>query len=352
MFSQLKASRPGAPQLGTTPDRPARPARFGVPARAVRPLGFVALAAAAAIAVAGCKPGVYTSSSSGSGSGSQSGMSSSALSLAAQQTQQMRSFSADVEIQATGALNATLTGTLHEVTTPSPVMSLRANAGALGNIRVIVSNGMAYLKSPFLTHAYGKPWVMGSMNTMSSTSGLNLGPLLGLLSTSSPLVQVPLFSQGTNIRMMGHSMMDGSRMSEFGGHYMLSHVLGSLNSQLQPSMQSVMNSGISMTRFRAWMDSTHQVRKLVLIEIGNNTKITITLVITSVNQPMRIMMPSTTLIFVLGGATPAPTPTPSMTVTPTVQPTVTTTPTMGATPTPGATSTPTPVPSGTGPTHW
>jgi len=336
VFSQLKASRPGAPQLGTTPDRPARPARFGVPARAVRPLGFVALAAAAAIAVAGCKPGVYTSSSSGSGSGSQSGMSSSALSLAAQQTQQMRSFSADVEIQATGALNATLTGTLREVTTPSPVMSLHANAGALGHIRVIVSNGMAYLKSPFLMHAYGKPWVMGSMNTMSSTSGLNLGPLLGLLSTSSPLVQVPLFSQGTNIRMMGHSMMDGSRMSEFGGHYMLSHVLGSLNSQLQPSMQSVMNSGISMTRFRAWMDSTHQVRKLVLIEIGNNTKITITLVITSVNQPMRIMMPSTTLIFVLGGATPAPTPTPSMTVTPTVQPTVTTTPTMGATPTPGA----------------
>ena len=229
MFSQLKARRTGAPQPGTTQDRPARPARFGVPARAVRPLGFVAVAAAAAIAVAGCKPGVYTSNSSSGSHGA--GMSSaSALSLAAQQTQQIRSFSANVEIQATGALNATLTGTLHEVTTPSPVMSLRANAGALGNIRVIVSNGMAYLKSPFLMHAYGKPWVMGSMNTMSSTSGLNLGPLLGLLSTSSPLVQVPLFSQGSNIRMMGHSMMDGSRMSEWGGHYMLSHVLGSLNS--------------------------------------------------------------------------------------------------------------------------
>ena len=354
MFSQLKARRPGAPQPGTTQDRPARPARFGVPARAVRPLGFVAVAAAAAIAVAGCKPGVYTSNSSSGSNGA--GMSSaSALSLAAQQTQQIRSFSANVQIQATGALNATLTGTLREVTAPSPVMSLRANAGALGNIRVIVSNGMAYLKSPFLMHAYGKPWVMGSMNTMSSTSGLNLGPLLGLLSTSSPLVQVPLFSQGTNIRMMGHSMMDGSRMSEWGGHYMLSHVLGSLNAQLQPSMQSVMNSGITMTRFRAWMNPTHQLSKLVLIEIGNNTKVTITLVITSINQSMHIRVPSATLIFVLGGATPAPTP--SMTVTPTVQPTVTTTPTMAATPTPGATSTgvtstPAPVPTGTGPTHW
>ena len=40
--------------------------------------------------------------------------------------------------------------------------------------------------------------------------------------------------------------------------------------------------------------------KLVLIEIGNNTKITITLVITSINQQMHIRMPSTTLVFILG----------------------------------------------------
>jgi hypothetical protein len=353
VFSQLKARRPGAPQLGTTQDRPARPARFGVPARAVRPLGFAAVAAVAAITVAGCKPGMY--STSGSGSGSQSGMSSSsALSLAAQQTQQMRSFSANVAIQATGALNATLTGTLHEVTSPSTMMSLHANAGALGNIRVILANGMAYMKNHFLMNQYGKPWVMGSMSSMSNTSGLNLGPLLGLLSTSSPLVQTSLFSQGSNVRMMGHSMMNGSRMSEWGGHYMLSNVMSSLNSSLQPGMQSVMNSGVNMTRFRVWMDNTHTVRKLVLIEVGNNTHITITLVITSINRPMHIMMPSTTLIFVLGGATP--TPTPSMTVTPTVTPTATATPTMGATPTATATatatSTPTPVPSGAGPTHW
>ena len=215
---------------------------------------------------------------------------------------------------------------------------------------------MAYLKSPFMMREYGKPWVMGSMSSMSSTSGLNLGPLLSLLSTSSPLVQVPLFSQAQNTRMMGHSMMNGMRMSEWGGHYMLSNVLGSLNSSMQPSFQSMMNSGLSMTRFRAWMDSSHMVRKLVLIEQGANTRIVITLVITSINQPMHIMMPSTTLIFILPGTTAAATPTPSMMVTPTVRPTVTATPTMGATPvatsTTGVTSTPTPVPTGAGPTHW
>jgi hypothetical protein len=355
VFSQLKTRQSGAPQPGTTQDRPTRPARFGVPPRAVRPLGFAAVAAVAAITVAGCKPGVYTSTpSSGLPSGTSS---SSALSLAAQQTQQIRSFTADLQIQATGALNTTLTGTLHEVTTPTPLIAIRANAGALGNIRVILSNGTAYLRSPFLTRSYGKPWVEGSTSAMSSTSGLNLGPLLGLLSTSSPLVQTPLFSQASNVRLMGHSLVDGSRTSEWGGHYMLSNVMGSLNSSLQPSFQSVMNSGISMTRFRTWTDSSNQVRKLVLIEVGNNTKITITLVITSINQPLHITMPSTTLIFVLGGATPTATPTPSIMVTPTAKPTVTGTPTLGGTPTPTATSTgvpgtPAPVPTGAGPTHW
>jgi hypothetical protein len=356
VFSQLKARRSGAPEEGTTRVRPSQTVRFGVPARAVRPLGFAAVAVAAAVTVAGCKPGTYSGASS---SGSHSGITSSAsaFSLASQQTQSIRSFSADLEVQATGALNATLTGTLHEVTAPTPIIAIHAQAGGLGNIRVILTNGMAYLKSPFMMRAHGKPWVMGSMSSMSSSSGLNLGPLLSLLSTSSPLVQVPLFSQAQNTRMMGHSMMmNGMRMSEWGGHYMLSNVLGSLNSSLQPSFQTMMNSGLSMTRFRAWMDSSHMVRKLVLIEQGANTRIVITLVITSINQPMHIMMPSTTLIFILPGTTGAATPTPSMTVTPTVRPTVTATPTMGATPVPtstmGATSTPTPVPTGAGPTHW
>ena len=84
------------------------------------------------------------------------------------------------------------------------------------------------------------------------------------------------------------------------------------------------------------------MRKLVLIEIGNNTRITITLVITSINQPMHIKMPSTTVIFVLGGATP--TPTPSMTVTPTAKPTTAATPTPTARA--GRDRTPAPVPTG------
>lgn len=345
MFSQLKARRPGIPRKGTTI------------ARAARPLGFAAVAVAAAVTVAGCKPGSITSASSNGShhfGSTTTGASMSPLTLAAQQSQQIRSFTANLEIQASGALNATLTGILKEVTTPSPLISVRAHAGALGSIRLILSNGMVYLKSPLMAGMYPKPWVQGPASAMSNMSGLNLGPLLGLLQTSSPSVQLPLFSQGSNVRQMAQMGSMGTGMTEFGGHYRLSSALGNLSAGLQPSMQSVMNSGLNMTRFRVWMDHRHMVRKLVLIVLGRHTRIVITLVITSVNRPVHIQLPRAPLIFILGSATPTPSMTPS--TTPTMMPSAKPTTSMMPTPTPtstvpGMAGTPTPAPS-SAPTHW
>jgi hypothetical protein len=350
VFSQLKACQPAGPRKGTF-------------ARAARPLGFAAVAVAAAVTVAGCKPGSITSASptgvphsrATTSGPTSTGPPMSALSLAAQQSQQIRSFTASLAIQASGALTATLTGTLKEVTTPSPLISVRAHAGALGSIRLILANDMVYLKSPLLAGMYHKPWVGGPATAMSNMSGLSLGPLPGLLQTSSPSVQLPLLSQGLHVRQMG-SMgamgAMGSGLTEFGGHYRLSSALHSLSAGLQPSMRSVMDSGVSMTRFRVWMDRGHMVRKLVLIAAGQHTRIVITLVITSVNRPVRIQLPRPALIFILGSATPAPSMTPTM--MPSAQPTTTVMPTATPTPAstvPGMAGTPTPVPS-SAPTHW
>ena len=347
MFSQLKACRPGLPRKGP-----------GI-ARAARPLGFATVAVAAAVTVAGCKPGSITSASPGGShhvGSTATGPSMSALSLAAQQSQQIRSFTANLEIRASGALNATLIGTLKEATTPSPLISVRARAGALGSIRLILANGMVYLKSPLLAGMYHKPWVQGPASAMGGMSGVSLGPLLGLLQTSSPAVQLPLFSHGMNVRQMGRmSSMGsmgsmGSGMTEFGGHYLLSSAMHSVAAGLQPGLQSVMNSGLNMTRFRVWMGRGHTVRKLVLIVLGRHTRIVITLVITSVNRPVRIQLPPAALIFILGSAAPTPSMTPTM--MPSAQPTTSMMPTPAPTGTvPGMAGTPTPAPS-SGPTHW
>ena len=343
MFSQLKARRPGVPQQGTS-DRPAQSARFGVPARAVRPLGIAAVAVAAAVTIAGCKPGSFSgASSTGSGLGTTTSSSSvgQIFSLAAQQTQQVNTFSATVQITATGATTANLLGTMNEVaTTPTaPTISLVANAGQLGRVKIILSNGMAYMRSPFFRSYYQHPWIEGTMSSMSS-SGLNLGPLLALLEGSSPLLQTQLFPYGSNMRFMGSSYFDGYHMREYGGHYVLADILSHLSSDMQPTVQSWMNDGLSMTRFRAWMDPSHMVRKLVLIETVNGTTFTITINLTSFNQPMHIAMPAVTNIFILNGTT-------GTTTTPTTG--VTTTPTPVSTVPAGTTPTSTP---SSMPTHW
>jgi len=142
----------------------------------------------------------------------------------------------------------------------------------------------------------------------------------------------------------------GSGMTEFGGHYLLSSAMHSVAAGLQPGLQSVMNSGLNMTRFRVWMGRGHTVRKLVLIVLGRHTRIVITLVITSVNRPVRIQLPPAALIFILGSAAPTPSMTPTM--MPSAQPTTSMMPTPAPTGTvPGMAGTPTPAPS-SAPTHW
>ncbi len=358
MFSQLKAPRPGDPQQGTTA-RPAQSRRFGRPARAVRPLGIAAVAVAAAVTVAGCKTSIATGASgTGSGLGTTASASSvgQILTLAAQQAQQVTTFSANVQITATGATNANLFGTMNEVaTTPTaPTLSIMANAGQLGNVKIILtSNGMAYMRSPFFMSAYGHRWIGSPMTNMSGNSGLNLGPLLALLQGSSPLVQTQLFPMGSNMRYMGSSFFGGHRMREFGGHLVLANILNRVSSGLQPMVQSWMNAGINMTRFRMWLTPQNMVSKLVLIEVAGNTTFTITLTINSFNQPMHIAMPPATVVFILPGTgtgTGTVTPTPTMAATPAAQPTTAgMTPTTSPTPasTAPAGSTPT-----TMPTHW
>ena len=361
MFSQLKARRPGHPQQGTRSGRRAQPSRFGGPARAVRPLGFAAVAVAAAVTVAGCKPGSYSgasSSDSNSGTTWSSSLSSSAgqiLTLAAQQAQQVTTFSANVRITATGTTNASLSGTMNEVATSasSPTMSITANAGQLGNVKIILSNGMAYMRSPFFMNAYHHRWIEGTTSNLSRSSGVNLGPLLALLEGSSPAMQTQLFPYGSNMRYMGSSSFDGYRMREYGGHYVLADILSRLPSSMQPTVQSWMNSGLSMTRFRAWMDPSHMVRKLVLIETVNGTTFTITLTLNSVNRAMHIAMPPSTVVFILPGTgSVTATPTPAMAATPTARPTTAMTPAPASTvPATGSTPVATAAPSSM-PTHW
>ena len=45
------------------------------------------------------------------------------------------------------------------------------------------------------------------------------------------------------------------------------------------------------THFDAWIDGQHQVRKIITTEAGSSTRITTTIVITAINQPVSIRLP-------------------------------------------------------------
>jgi hypothetical protein len=323
--------------------------------KAVHLARVTGVAVAAALALAGCRAGGSGASATGPPAATTAPAGTapaSALGLAAQHSQQIRSFTAQLGIQATGALTATLSGTLREVTRPTPLIAIRASGGSLGPVRLLLSNDTVFLNSPLLAGRYHKPWTEGSAQAVSAALGRGLGPLLGLLQTSSPVVQVPLFSQGKNVRRI-RGMSGGT--VEFGGHYLLTDVIGHLAAGLRPSLQALQGSGVSLTRFRAWLGRAHEVRRLVLIEVGNAARITITLAVTSVNRPVHVQLPPSTQIFVLGTSTAPSAPATAPGMTPAMMP-ATPAPSSGgpaARPSggPGMTGPPARVPSGA-PTHW
>lgn len=292
--------------------------------------------------------------------------------LAAQQSQQIRSFTGLLSIQATGALNLSLFGTVAEVSQPTPLVEVQAKVTGLpGELTAILNGTTAYLKSSFLTRSQSRPWAQMPYSSMpsssmmnsssssgvnsSSSSGVNLGSVLQQLLAAGPQAQTQMFTAAPSMQSLGTSMIGGIPSSEFAGSYSLGTAMTKLSSSLQPTVQSEMNSGITKTQFWVWIGKAHHmVRKLVLVEFANKTKITITLTVTSVNQPVTIVIPSNALIIGAGGTTmpatdPTTMPTGSM-VTSTPTPGMTT-PGMTSTPIPGVT-TPAPTPTSVAPTHW
>ena len=360
MFSRSKARRPGVPHRGATHIRPVQADLFAIPARAVRPLA-VALGCAAAITVAGCKPGVVSSGSpsatpSATAATATAGTASSAagaITALASNTPGINSLVATLRIHATGSLAADLSGTLTEQTQPSPLVEVRTTVPS--GLEAILAGDMAYLKLGALTQTAGKPWVEAPISGLESSTGANLAPMIQQLQASDPLAQTQMFTAATNVREDGTSTISGVPATQYSGSYPLAAGLARLAPDQRTSLQSDMtSSGITTTQFTVWVDSKNQVRKISLVEYGKSTRIDIVLVIVSLNQPVQIQIPPASEV--VGAAGITSTPAPAITRTPAVS---TPTPVTTSTPAPGITSTPTPVPSSpptsvpTGqPHHW
>jgi hypothetical protein len=362
VFSHLIARRPGDSSSRATPVRPAQAASIRVPARAARPLVAI-VACAAAVTIAGCKPGILGSASSsatpspGTGAAS-SGTGQSALSAAktmtalARNARGVRSFAATLQIHSTGSAGH-VSGILTEQTRPSFLVDVRTRQPA--GLEAVLTSNTAYLRIGALTQTAGRPWVAVPNSGLANGSNASVAPMIQQMQGSNPLAQAQMFPAAMNVREIGTSTINGVPTTQYAGSYSLAAGLAQLAQGLRAPVRSgMMSSGITSTKFTVWVDAKHQVRKMSLVEFGRSTRVEIVLVIVSVNQPVQIKIPPASQV---AGATvtpaPAMTPTPARTGTPMPARTVAPTPAPGTTrtPAPVTSSAPAPTPS-SGPTHW
>jgi hypothetical protein len=357
VFSHSKARWLAAAPSKTAPIRPVRAGGSRRPAQAIRPLAVV-LGCAAAIALAGCKPGIYSSTSSGAtpftpsaaatAGTARTGSPTSAIAALAGQAAGVNSFVAKLDIHATGHLAADLSGTLTEQVQPGPLVEVQTTVPS--GLEAILSGDTAYLKIGALTQAGGKPWIKASIGGLDSSAGASLAPIVQQLQAGNPLAQSQMFAAATNVRKIGAATISGVPTTEYSGSYSVAAGLAKLSASQRADLQSDMeSSGITGTQFTVWADANHQVRKISLVEVGKSTQIDIVLVIVSLNQPVQIQIPPASEVAGATGITtrPAPvatTPAPAMTSAPP-------TPRVTSTPTPVAPSQPTPLPTDQ-PTHW
>lgn len=66
-------------------------------------------------------------------------------------------------------------------------------------------------------------------------------------------------------------------------------------------IKQVMAMGLTTVRFTAWLDPQQRLLKLILIEAGTHTNVTVTVTIVSINQPANIQFPLASETYVVRG---------------------------------------------------
>jgi hypothetical protein len=231
-----------------------------------------------------------------------------AIQLAADETRDVNSFAATVNIQISGKPgssgsfgNAELAGTFQEQLHPSLLAgadftTFSVAGQSMAGLGEIITPTAIYIKLGMLTQALHstKPWVELPLSSLNKSTGLNLGSLINQMQTSSPLAQTQLMAGATNVRTVGTGTVDGIPVTEYAGSYSMSAALAKLHADVRGQLsQALQKAGINSAQFKAWIDGQHQVRKEIVTEDASAFTETVTLTVPSINQPVNISVPPT-----------------------------------------------------------
>ena len=271
---------------------------------------YAGVALIAAAAVTGCA--AISSTGGGGSSASAAASPLTEVKLAAQTSTKANSFTGTMSMRLTATPGASstdgitgdtsMTATFAEQLHPSLLASV--NVGSLtsagkslpGGLAEIITPTTFYLKWPYLTQAahLNKPWVAVPFSAASKSTGIDLSQLVNQATSNSPLTQTQLFADATSVRQVGTGTIDGVAVTEYTGTVPMSKAVsrlsGSVKTQLQ---QRIAAAGFTNEKFTVWIDGQHLTRKAIVTVDGTSVSETVTLTITSINQPVNVTAPPT-----------------------------------------------------------
>lgn len=231
-----------------------------------------------------------------------------AIQLAADQTRDVNSFAATMNIQISGKPgsssslgNTEIAGTMQEQLHPSLLLGVNfgtvsaAGQSMPGGLGEVVTPKAIYIKLGLLTQALHstKPWIEMPLSALNRSTGLNLSSLINQAQTNSPLTQTQLLAGAANVRKVGTGTVNGVPVTEYAGSYSMSAALAKLPADVRGKLGQILQKvGINGVQFRAWIDNQHQLRKYVATEDGSAFTETIAITVTSINQPVTVSAPA------------------------------------------------------------
>lgn len=265
---------------------------LAVSARPSRRTAVAAAAGAVAVVLAaGC--------GSGSGLHASAGLSpAQAITLAAQRAQRINSFASTLSVKMSGKISGAVGGTLQMRERPSLLADVDFSTldiggqSMAGGAHEIISGQAIYMKMPALQRELGKPWLRITFSEIKGASGVNLGQLIQQAQSDSPLLQTQMLSAAKHVTMAGTATVGGVKTTEYTGSYPVSAALAKLPAKLRGQVQQQMQSmGLTSARFSVWIDAQHQTRKVIVVEHGSSQQMTMSMQVTSINQPVKVTLP-------------------------------------------------------------
>jgi hypothetical protein len=229
---------------------------------------------------------------------------SQAVLVAAHSAAKVNTFSGTIALQGTydesGSsgtidMSGTMSGQLRPSLTFSANIGTFTTAGQkIGPMGEVLTTKDLYLKMGMLTQMLRttKPWLEMPVSALSGKSGVNLSSLVGEAQNSSPLTESQMLAGATDVKKAGTGTVDGVPVTEYTGIITMAKAIDALPASTRAQLQQEMTeAGIKTATFKVWLDGQNQVKKEVVVEDGKAVSETITVTITSVNQPVTITPP-------------------------------------------------------------